>query len=959
MKIAPWLAMALAGAATAGSQPPGRSVQVIDLAKAASLSITVSEGQDLEIRLENASPAVLYRVSTRTSPFPPRSRELPKPFDNGFRNYTPSPACTELKRDGLDLIATEDEALIATRVQALQSKLAASSCPAIEKQMVGFAIAMTRPSLREVHRVTPGRELVVTIEHLSADTKTAVRTWTGSFRGGAPQVGWIFPDEQTWIVREITQDIVEIVRFAKGHTRPAPTAPPAVSPTPHVWAPAAFAEWTRALMKADSLRALPARGPAEAPALARLTDLRANVIEAENQKVSKRLTAQALDARAHEAAAVVVGALALRESARSFSDTRRLLSRMTAHLAVAQALRGPPAPGPDGRLADALLATLVGRQVEALELLARMQSRPGVTPAERAWATALSMRNDGDWRRLREPAKATLIERIEYFRALARADSASRALEAFPARSLEDVPDWGRHALATSFSVEEGNRFVLDAIPRELEELARVWSLTHAATLPFEQIATILQTAPGRAVHVAPDGKPSIRVLDWGVWASTGARHVYAELESVASFLRHMLRTTESADAFRRSADATFGALPLYPLVVARSADAVSPPGFCEAISKIVRQAPESMTAINWDLAYSRCGRVAPGLTSYASWFSPIVPSGTTLDVDRRLRMQDIALKADLAEIERLRRLAPYNESVLLSYLGRKYGAKIDAAAVVQEFGRMAEYQVRALRQILEGHRSDPARYQATLEKMCAMSADRCVELGTYLVSVKSPEVAARAYQKAVDEARDRVYVANNVEWLVNYSHDRGESAKALAIATMAAEAYSEMGLTTMARYQERLKHYDEAERYYKAVDERYGEGGLQEFYLRYQARVGGDRFAREAEAARTKLFPGGLQKVALADLKGPVSGALITNPASGQGWGLRPGDLVVALDGYRVESPYQYGFVKALSDDPKMRLFVQRDGGHVELIGDRSHIVYFRREAVTPHLLPGAAKRP
>lgn len=95
-----------------------------------------------------------------------------------------------------------------------------------------------------------------------------------------------------------------------------------------------------------------------------------------------------------------------------------------------------------------------------------------------------------------------------------------------------------------------------------------------------------------------------------------------------------------------------------------------------------------------------------------------------------------------------------------------------------------------------------------------------------------------------------------------------------------------------------------------------------------------------------------------LSDLKGPVKGTLIINSGYGN-WGLRAGDLVVALDGYRVQSPFQYGFVKALSDDPKMRLFVQRDGGYLELIGDRSHIVYFRREALMPRLMPGASKRP
>jgi hypothetical protein len=964
--VALGLSLVLAVPATAPGQGPPRSIRVIDLAQAGARSITVPEGQDLEIGLENASPSALYRVSQKTGPFPARSRELPAPFDNGFRRYTPSAACATLKQDGLTLIATEDEAEIAGRVQALQARLASSSCPDVEKRMVGFTIDMTRPSLREILRLTPGQELTVTVERLSAQSRVPLRTWVATFRGGVPDVGWTFPDEQTWIVREIAQDVLEMVRFAKSRARTSTAlavkadgvaagstryrieagfpVPLVVSASPHVWAPEAYAELARALMKADSVTAAPETGTAGPPTLERLTDLRAPMIEAENLAVSKRLMAQVLSARAHEEAAVVAGALALRESARSFSDTRRTLSRMTAHLALAQAVRGQHAAGPDGRLAVILLTTLVGRQVEALELLARMESRPDVTRAERAWATALSMRNDGDWRRLREPAKATLIERLEYFRALARADNASRALEGLPIRPPDDVPDWGRQAMATSFSVEEGNRFVRDAIARELQELDRVWTVSHATPLPVDRIVAILQTAPGRAVHVANDGKTTIQVLDWGAWASAGVRHVYADLETADSFLRYQLRLKEAADELRTRAEAAFGTLPLQPLAALRSGGSATPPGFCDAMGRIIRQAPDSLTAINWDFAYRQCARVTAGFPSYTSWFAPVVPAGTAFDVDRRLRTGDIALKVDLAAIEGLRRLAPYNESVVLAYLGKKYGAKLDPAVVAQEFGRMAEYQVSALRRIQEASKDDPAARLATLEKMCAASADRCVDLGVYLAWAQSPDAAARAYQKAVDGARDRVYVANSVEWLVNYYHDHGDTAKALALATMAAEAYSEKGLETMARYQERLKNYDEAERYYKAAEERYGQGRLADFYLRYQKQVGGDRFAREAKAASERVFPSGLKKVALSDLQAPANGVLVTNPANGQGWGLRVGDVVVALDGYRVENTSQYAFAKALSQEPKMRLFVQRGNGFVELMGDRSHIVYFRR---------------
>ena len=43
--------------------------------------------------------------------------------------------------------------------------------------------------------------------------------------------------------------------------------------------------------------------------------------------------------RAHEAAALTLAAFAMREAAEGMSDTRWALNRMTAHLAMAQALR--------------------------------------------------------------------------------------------------------------------------------------------------------------------------------------------------------------------------------------------------------------------------------------------------------------------------------------------------------------------------------------------------------------------------------------------------------------------------------------------------------------------------------------------------------------------------------------------------------------------------------------------
>lgn len=193
-----------------------RTQQVINLHEVRTpISVMVPEGQDLDVVLENIAPSASYRVSFKKGPRPPQSSELTKPFDNGFSRYVPSPGCADLKQDGLALIAAEDEAQVVARVRDLRAKIAASPCPDIDKRMLRIAIDMTRRSLRQIYRLIPGEELTVTVERLSAPTKAAARTWTATFRGGAPDVGWKFPNEQAWIVHEVSQDILEMVRFAE------------------------------------------------------------------------------------------------------------------------------------------------------------------------------------------------------------------------------------------------------------------------------------------------------------------------------------------------------------------------------------------------------------------------------------------------------------------------------------------------------------------------------------------------------------------------------------------------------------------------------------------------------------------------------------------------------------------------------------------------------------------------
>ena len=120
---------------------------------------------------------------------------------------------------------------------------------------------------------------------------------------------------------------------------------------------------------------------------------------------------------------------------------------MSAHLALARALRAPAAPpGPDADYARLVQTTLIGRQREAVDEIARLQHiRP--TTGQQAWLVALGMRNTGDWRLVGNPARASLLEKIEYVRALKRSQGGPKALECLAASAPSRPRSGARIAL--------------------------------------------------------------------------------------------------------------------------------------------------------------------------------------------------------------------------------------------------------------------------------------------------------------------------------------------------------------------------------------------------------------------------------------------------------------------------------------------------------------------------------
>ena len=143
----------------------------------------------------------------------------------------------------------------------------------------------------------------------------------------------------------------------------------------HLWSPRTYAPLAQSLFAAGAASPVPAGRATDHDVRAALVDLRVEVLLDVNERISAVLTSDMRSAAAHESAALLVGAHALRESWTVFGDVRTALSGMAAHLAVADAVRGQAAETVDGILARAVLTLLTGAQRDALAIVDGLDRR--------------------------------------------------------------------------------------------------------------------------------------------------------------------------------------------------------------------------------------------------------------------------------------------------------------------------------------------------------------------------------------------------------------------------------------------------------------------------------------------------------------------------------------------------------------------------------------------------------
>ncbi|XHR27346.1 MAG: hypothetical protein ACFUZC_15530 [Chthoniobacteraceae bacterium] len=760
-------------------------------------------------------------------------------------------------------------------------------------------------------------------------------------------------NEPAWIVQSILHDLVEMAVFAKTHTPLAANALelqslPAdaggyhylarihlpgieevasvpVDITGSIWDSAAYQPAARVLLEKLGVAGNADGITVHESAVRTLTAPQALNLQRENQRVSAMLSAHPLSPEAHEQAALVVGVLGLRENSGALWNPEGFCNRATAHLALARALRGAEALSDAGEIAELLTSLEADTKADSEQRIARLRERnnPELAP----WINAALMRNRRDWRVLEKRGSASLLERIEYFRAKCEAVSPDLAGEELWKTSPEQVSDWCNILLQFDFSVGSGHRYTSPALKMLLVETEAVFPEGKAMQLNAENLAKVLNKDPGGPVQKDEKGKWKLVPIDDGAWAHFFQRHLIHAATRTDFFLRDRWGVPDEAAKFEDSIGKLFDELTLAPFlhVLWSIPKHIDHSGDAQA-EALIRQHPEWVTETPWAKVHA----AAPAL---AAWFSSGLPPGTAYRFGARHKEVPAMKHLDANQLKNLYDLAPWQLNVVQAYLKALYGEKPTPDQARSILGPFLDFHFVAMECYASYNKENVPEYVAIYERMAQLDPDQYLNLSEYYRDHHMDEKAAEAYQAGIDHDANAVWAANECGWLVNYYYDHDQKARALQVAKFAAEVYSYRGLQTFAKLQERMGNPAQAETYFEKINERYKDNlPLLAFYVRQT--VANPSYAAKVKSNLGSIFPNGLETVAMENFTAaPQKGVLINeeSPLLAKN-GLKRGDIIVALDGKRVQSFPQYKLVRELTESPHLELIIYHAGAYKQV---------------------------
>lgn len=761
-----------------------------------------------------------------------------------------------------------------------------------------------------------------------------------------------YTTEEAWVVDEIVRDITEM-GSGTAATSPmvlasaqpglysvsmpnTPGATTTVDLSAELWSPTAFAVLAKTVLGTPPSAA---RAPSDSSVHGDLLDLTALTLLSTSEHVSRALKSDLRDPAAHESAALTLAAFALREPVARHGDTRWAMNRMTAHLALAQALRGDTVASIDGRLASAVLLTLTGHQVRAMATLGALDD--AATPAVQAWTRALRLRITEDWRLLADPRAATRLEQREYLRArrvTGRNVTGSSELERL-GRTM-DV-DWFRIINGSVVGVEDAS-LVTQALDEERAELDDIYVRLHGRMREQDDTASL----NALATRCMQGAEPT--VLPWGAWAEFGQRRLAAVISRYDSYLRHSLGAGEAADKAKVMLHNELGELWTFPSATIwwtkgpRGLEA-DDRFFNEAVTTAVAQ-PQRATAHVWTVlsfASPYVQHARQFMPSAPAWFFATAPRTA---YDAAMRVQAGGLRP-VEDYDRLLENAPYDLPLATHYLSAKFGKQVPLAEVERRLGERIAFDTRAVAWAMAAV-SDGERSVELLQNACGFSPTYCQQFATKLAMLDRDAEAAEAFERALgDESVDDVAKANWSGWLVNYYQSRGRTDEALQLAERSAGTGAAAGLVTSGRLYERLGRLDEAELALTINAERYdAPGELLGFYYRAVEKRKELAYQDRWQRALKPVFPNGLSRDPVP-AGSPALGVSVEQDSPGANeLGLQAGDVIVAVDGWRVDNMVQYRTVRAFPIEGGFTLTVARGATRLDVtIPNRAFVPDFK----------------
>lgn len=757
-----------------------------------------------------------------------------------------------------------------------------------------------------------------------------------------------YQTEEAWSVLEVAQTVADLAAFGAGKAsksvQVAETAQDGVYDVrtalgrfsldvrEGIWNPKTYSS-----LAAKAVGTPDGVAESTAPALTHLLEPGFKNLAEENRRISDLLTKAPHSATAHVQAALLLGTIGLNDHAGVFRDPRRILNRMTAHLALAQA-GNVDESDPGFLVASALLLTLTGNQSAAVAAIERWPDTDPLAP----WKTLLLLRNTGDWRLAEHLGPQTPpAVRNEFLRAMVTAITPRAALDYLREHKVAPDATLWRMFNEAPLGVELGHIFRKPMLEVELTETA---AAAKFFGLPVSQedsswINDYLDTPAAGVVIQTPSG-PAIEVAGRAVFADFHQRHLLSGISNLFSFLHDSWGVREQAEAVGEFVRAQLPDLRLKPFLVrlmARTDDARRAAN--PAAEAIIFEAPESVTPEMWAaLRRNEDERDSVAAPDFHGWFSPEVPRQTAFETGLRLSAIGVGDENDAAWLAELWQRSPYDFTLsrFNAYLEQGKSWTISAPILDKWFVKILPYNVPAMKRRAATLESDPVAYAEAMEAVVRFDPDELLRIAAVAARAGRDDLRETFLLRAFEDAEDRVWMANESPWLVARLYETGRIQKAHEVADAAAEVYSYQGLKSALWLAEAEGRWKQAMEIAEKIDKRYNDGPGEQAacYLRMT-----ERSPEEAPAYRhfvKEVFPDGVKKVALADFTDPPTAGVRLDSGSPtlKQFGLEPGQIVVALDGHRIESLAQYTTIRSLNSDPEMTVIAWDGQAYRELRG-------------------------